>query len=102
MRHILVVGDDLHVGQAIHVWPRQRGCDLTAPGNARLFCERAPTVPPIAIPRCAFSKVEISGPEFPSWAAPPGVTDQCLSVVTSGSIETMAVAGWRRNAAQLE
>jgi CheY-like chemotaxis protein len=85
MRRILVVGDDLHVGQAIRVATADGGATgLVALDNAtfdsmvvdvfmphmkgfeaiRLFHERAPTVPLIAISGYAFSGTESTGSEF--------------------------------------
>lgn len=107
MRRILVVDDDLHVGQAIQVWLRHHGFrvsnadsgpgGLAALDNAtfdlmivdvfmphlrgfeaiRLFHERAPTVPLIAISGYAFSDTESSGPEFVRLATRLGAT-RCL------------------------
>src|SRR5690348_10440425 len=94
MRRILVVDDDSHIGQAIEVWLKQHGFrvstadsgpgGLAALDNAsfdlmivdvfmphmrgfeaiRLFHERAPTVPLIAISGSAFTNWDISAPEF--------------------------------------
>jgi DNA-binding response OmpR family regulator len=107
MRRILVVDDDLHVGQAIGVWLKQHGFrvsiadggpnGLAALDNAtfdlmivdvfmphmrgfeaiRLFHERAPTVPLIAISGYAFSDTEIAGPEFLRLATRLGAT-RCM------------------------
>jgi DNA-binding response OmpR family regulator len=107
MRRILVVDDDLHVGQAISVWLKARGFrDATADGGAtglaaldnatfdlmivdvfmphikgfeaiRLFHERAPTVPLIAISGYAFSGTESTGSEFLRLATRLGAT-RCL------------------------
>jgi DNA-binding response OmpR family regulator len=107
MRRLLVVDDDLHVGQAISVWLKAHGFRVaTADGGAtglsaldnatfdlmivdvfmphmtgfeaiRLFHERAPTVPLIAISGCAFSGTESSGSEFVRLATRLGAT-RCL------------------------
>jgi len=107
MRRILVVDDDLHVGQAISVWLKQHGFrvstadsgpnGLAAPDDAtfdlmivdvfmphmrgfeaiRLLHERAPTVPLIAISGYAFSDTELAGPEFLPLATRLGAT-RCL------------------------
>jgi DNA-binding response OmpR family regulator len=107
MRRILVVDDDLHVGQAIKVWLEQHGfrvctadggrSGLAALDNAtfdlmivdvfmphmtgfeaiRLFHERAPTVPLIAISGYAFSGTESTGSEFLRLATRLGAT-RCL------------------------
>jgi CheY-like chemotaxis protein len=107
MRRILVVDDDLHVGQAISVWLKHHGfrvsmadggpSGLAALDNAtfdlmivdvfmphmrgfeaiRLFHTRAPAVPLIAISGYAFSDTEIAGPEFLRLATRLGAT-RCL------------------------
>ena len=107
MRRILVVDDDPHVGQAIGVWLKHHGFrvstadsgpgGLAALDNAsfdlmivdvfmpqmrgfeaiRLFHERAPTVPLIAISGYAFADIETSGPEFLRLATGLGAT-RCL------------------------
>ena len=107
MRRILVVDDDLHVGQAIGVWLKAHGfrvatadggtTGLAALDNAtfdlmivdvfmphmtgfeaiRLFHERAPTVPLIAISGYAFSGTESTGSEFVRLATRLGAT-RCL------------------------
>jgi CheY-like chemotaxis protein len=107
MRRILVVDDDPHVGQAIRVWLKHHGFrvataesgagGLAALDNAsfdlmivdvfmphmrgfeaiRLFHERAPTVPLIAISGYAFSDIETSGLEFLRLATRLGAT-RCL------------------------
>ena len=107
MRRILVVDDDLHVGQAISVRLEEHGfCVSTADGGPgglaalddatfdlmivdvfmpqlrgfeaiRLFHERAPTVPLIAISGYAFSGTESSGLEFLRLATRLGAT-RCL------------------------
>jgi CheY-like chemotaxis protein len=87
MRRIPVVDDDLHVGQAISVWLRAQGlrvaaADGVATGFAaldaiRLFHERAPTVPLIAISGYAFSGTECTGSEFVRLATRLGAT-RCL------------------------
>jgi len=107
MRRILVVDDDLHVGQAISVWLKAHGFRVaTADGGAtglsaldnatfdlmivdvfmphmtgfeaiRLFHERAPTVPLIAISGYAFSGTESSGSDFVRLATRLGAT-RCL------------------------
>jgi CheY-like chemotaxis protein len=107
MRRILVVDDDLHVGQAISLWLTALGfrvatadggvTGLVALENAtfdlmivdvftphmkgfeaiRLFHERAPTVPLIAISGYAFCGTESTGSEFPRLAARLGAT-HCL------------------------
>src|ERR1700761_8421784 len=107
MRRILIVDDDLHVGQAISVWLKAHGFRVsTADGGAsglaalddatfdlmivdvfmpqmqgfeaiRLFHERAPTVPLIAISGYAFSGIESAGSEFPRLATRLGAT-RCL------------------------
>ena len=107
MRRILVVDDDLHVGQAIGVWLTAHGfrvgtadggtTGLAALDNAtfdlmivdvfmphmtgfeaiRLFHERAPTVPLIAISGYAFSGPDSIGSEFLRLATRLGAT-RCL------------------------
>jgi DNA-binding NtrC family response regulator len=107
MRRILVVGDDLHIGQAVRIWPKHHGfrvstadggtSGLAALDNAtldlmiadvftpsmrgfeaiRLFHERAPTMPLVAISGYAFADMEISAPEFLRLATRPGAT-RCL------------------------
>jgi CheY-like chemotaxis protein len=107
MRRILVVDDDLHVGQAIRVWLKHHGFrvstadsgpgGLAALDNAsfdlmivdvfmpqmrgfeaiRLFHERAPTVPLIAISGYAFADIDTSGAEFLRLATRLGAT-RCL------------------------
>jgi CheY-like chemotaxis protein len=107
MRRILVVDDDLHVGQAIRVWLKHHGFrvatadsgpgGLAALDNAsfdlmivdvfmphmrgfeaiRLFHARAPTVPLIAISGYAFSDIETSAAEFLRLATRLGAT-RCL------------------------
>jgi DNA-binding response OmpR family regulator len=107
MRRILVVDDDPHVGQAIRVWLQHHGFRVsTADGgpsglaalgsgtfdlmmvdvfmpqmrgfeSIRLFHERAPSVPLIAISGCAFAEVETSAPEFIRLATRLGAT-RCL------------------------
>jgi CheY-like chemotaxis protein len=107
MRRILVVDDDPHVGQAIRVWLKHHGFrvataesregGLAALDNAsfdlmivdvfmphmkgfeaiRLFHQRAPTVPLIAISGYAFSDVETSAAEFLRLATRLGAT-RCL------------------------
>jgi DNA-binding response OmpR family regulator len=125
MRRILVVDDDLHVRQAISVWLKQHGFRVsTADGGPnglaaldsatfdlmivdvfmphvrgaaaiRLFHERAPTVPLIAISGHAFPDTEMTRPQFlrlatrlgaTRWLRKPfkpatllGVIDECLS-----------------------
>jgi len=107
MRRILVVDDDLHVGQAISVWLKAHGfrvgiadggtTGLAALDNAtfdlmivdvfmphmtgfeaiRLFHERAPTVPLIAISGYAFSGMDSTGSEFLGFATRLGAK-RCL------------------------
>jgi DNA-binding response OmpR family regulator len=107
MRRILVVDDDLHVGQAIGIWLKAHGfrvstadggtTGLAALDNAtfdlmivdifmphmkgfeaiRMFHERAPAVPLIAISGYAFSGTESTGPEFLKLATRLGAT-RCL------------------------
>src|SRR5215475_13917739 len=107
MRRILVVDDDLHVGQAIGVWLKAHGFRVaTADGGAaglmaldnatfdlmivdvfmphmtgfeaiRLFHERAPAVPLIAISGYAFSGAESTDSEFLRLATRLGAT-RCL------------------------
>ena len=107
MRRILVVDDDLHVGQAIRVWLKHHGfrvstadsgpSGLAALDNAsfdlmivdvfmpqmrgfeaiRLFHERAPTVPLIAISGYAFADIDTSGAEFLRLSTRLGAT-RCL------------------------
>ena len=107
MRRILVVGDDLHIGQAVRIWPKHHGfrvstadggtSGLAALDNAtldlmiadvftpsmrgfeaiRLFHERAPTMPLVAISGYAFADMEISAPEFLRLATRLGAT-RCL------------------------
>lgn len=94
MRRILVVDDDLHVGQAIGVWLQHHGFRVSTAASGstglaaldngafdlmivdvfmpqlrgfesiRLFHQRAPTVPLIASSGDAFSEEENSAPEF--------------------------------------
>jgi DNA-binding NtrC family response regulator len=101
------VGDDLHIGQAVRSWPKHHGfrvstadggtSGLAALDNAtldlmiadvftpsmrgfeaiRLFHERAPTMPLVAISGYAFADMEISAPEFLRLATRPGAT-RCL------------------------
>jgi|SRR5579859_6002300 len=107
MRRILVVDDDLHVGQAIGVWLQHHGFRVSIAGGGsaglaaldngtfdlmivdvfmpqmrgfesiRLFHQRAPTVPLIAISGYAFSEEENSAPEFLRLAKRLGAT-RCL------------------------
>ena len=107
MRRILVVDDDPHVGQAIGVWLKHYGFRVSAadsgPGGLaaldetsfdlmivdvfmpqmrgfeaiRLFHERAPAVPLVAISGCAFPEWETSAPEFLRFATRLGAT-RCL------------------------
>jgi DNA-binding response OmpR family regulator len=107
MRRILVVDDDPHIGQAIRIWLKQHGFrvstadsgtdGLAALDNAsfdlmivdvfmphvrgfetiRLFHERAPTVPLIAISGYAFPEAGASAPEFIRLATRLGAT-RCL------------------------
>ena len=107
MRRILVVDDDLHVGQAMRLWLKHRGFRVSTadsgPGglaeldNAsfdlmivdvfmpnmrgfeaiRLFHQRAPTVPLIAISGYAFADADTSGAEFLRLATRLGAT-RCL------------------------
>ena len=94
MRRIPVVDDDLHVGRAIRIWLEQHGFRVsTADGGPnglaaldngtfdlmiidvfmpqmcgfeaiRLFHERAPTVPLIAVCGHAFAEEDTGAPEF--------------------------------------
>jgi len=107
MRRILVVDDDLHVGRAVDVWLKHHGFRVSTadsgPGGLaaldntsfdlmivdvfmpqmrgfeaiRLFHERAPTVPLIAISGYAFADTETSGAEFLRLATRLGAT-RCL------------------------
>jgi CheY-like chemotaxis protein len=107
MRRILVVDDDPHIGLAIRAWLRRYGfrvsmadggsnglaalqsstfdlmlVDIFMPGmrgfeSIRMFHDRAPTVPLIAISGYAFSGPEASGPELLRMAAGLGAT-RCL------------------------
>jgi DNA-binding response OmpR family regulator len=107
MRRILVVDDDPHVGLAIRAWLAQRGfCVAVADGGTnglaaldnsnfdlmivdvfmpnmrgfesiRLFHQRAPSVPLVAISGCAFSNFEESGADFVSMGMTLGAT-RCL------------------------
>jgi CheY-like chemotaxis protein len=107
MRRILVVDDDPHVGLAIRAWLAQKGfrvaiadggtSGLAALDNStfdlmivdvfmpqmrgfesiRLFHQRAPSVPLIAISGYAFSSFEISGADCLGMAAKLGAT-HCL------------------------
>jgi CheY-like chemotaxis protein len=107
MRRILVVDDDPHVGLAIRAWLAQHGFrvaiadgganGLAALDNAtfdlmivdvfmpnmrgfesiRLFHQRAPSVPLIAISGYAFSNLETSGADFLGMAGKLGAT-RCL------------------------
>src|ERR1700759_771518 len=104
MRRILVVDDDPHIGQAIQLWLKQHGFrvstadsgprGLAALDNAsfdlmivdvfmphmrgfeaiRVFHERAPTVPLIAISGYAFANWDTSAPEFLRLATRLGAT----------------------------
>jgi len=97
MRRILVVDDDAHVCQAIGIWldlavggisglaaldtvtfdlmivdvfmPNMRGFE-----SIRVFHQRAPAVPLIAISGYAFSEPEVSGPDFLNIASRLGAT----------------------------
>ena len=107
MRRIPVVDDDLHVGRAIRIWLEQHGFRvLTADGGPnglaaldngtfdlmiidvfmpqmcgfeaiRLFHERAPTVPLIAVCGHAFAEEDTGAPEFLQLATRLGAT-RCL------------------------
>jgi CheY-like chemotaxis protein len=107
MRRILVVDDDLHVGQAIGVWLKHHGFRVSTadsgPGGLvaldqasfdlmivdafmpnmrgfepiRLFHERAPSVPLIAISGYAFPESESAAAEFLRLAMRLGAT-RCL------------------------
>ena len=107
MRRILIVDDDLLVGQAMHAWLRQHGYRVsTAGGGAeglallerstfdllvvdvfmpnmrgfesiRIFHERAPRIPLIAISGGAFGDPESTDPDFLRLAARLGAT-RCL------------------------
>jgi CheY-like chemotaxis protein len=107
MRRILVVDDDLQVGQAIQLWLKHHGfrvstADSGAGGLAaldngsfdlmivdvfmphmrgfeaiRLFHAHAPTVPLVAISGYAFPETEASAPEFLRLATRLGAT-RCL------------------------
>jgi CheY-like chemotaxis protein len=86
MRRIPVVDDDLHVGQATNVLDNATFdlmiVDVFMPlmrrfEAIRLFHERAPTVPLIAMSGYVFSDPESSGPEFLRLATRLGAT-RCL------------------------
>lgn len=107
MRRILVVDDDLHVGQAIGVWLKHHGFRVSAADSGRgglaaldeasfdlmivdvfmpqmrgfeairLSHERAPTVPLVAISGYAFPEWETSASEFLRLATRLGAT-RCL------------------------
>jgi CheY-like chemotaxis protein len=107
MRRILVVDDDALIGRAIRVWLSQHGyrvstavsgaaglaflerstfdllvVDVFMPNmrgfeSIRLFHERAPKVPLIAISGGAFGDVDATGPDFLRLAAKLGAT-RCL------------------------
>jgi DNA-binding NtrC family response regulator len=107
MRHILVVDDDPHMGLAIRTWLKRYGFKVaTADGGAgglaaidnstfdlmivdifmpymrgfesiRMFHDRAPGVPLIAISGYAFSDLEASSPDFLQLALRLGAT-RCL------------------------
>jgi CheY-like chemotaxis protein len=107
MRRILVVDDDPHICVAIRAWLKRYGfsvsiadgggdglaalgsgtfdlmiVDIFMPNmrgfeSIRVFHNRAPTVPLIAISGQAFSRLEASGPDFPSMAVSLGAT-RCL------------------------
>ena len=107
MRRILVVDDDPHVGLAIRAWLAQHGFRVAiADGGAnglaaldnstfdlmivdvfmpnmrgfesiRLFHQRAPSVPLVAISGYAFSNFDASGADFMTMAAKLGAT-RCL------------------------
>jgi DNA-binding response OmpR family regulator len=93
MRHILVVDDDPHICRAVRAWLKRYGFSVAiADGGAparvaldnstfdmmildifmphmrgfqsiRMFHDRAPTVPLIAISGCALSDLELSSPD---------------------------------------
>jgi len=107
MRRILVVDDDPHVGVAIRAWLKRYGFgvsiadgggnglaalgrgnfdlmidDIFMPNmhgfeSIRIFHNRAPAVPLIAISGQAFSSLEASGPDFADMAVSLGAT-RCL------------------------
>jgi DNA-binding response OmpR family regulator len=73
MRRILVVDDDALIGQAIHVGLKQH--DGFAP--IRVFHERAPRRPLIAMSGGAFGDPQTTNPDFLRMAARLGAT-RCL------------------------
>lgn len=107
MRRILVVDDDPHICLAVRAWLKRYGfkvaiadggvsgllalddttldlmiVDIFMPNmrgfeSIRVFHERAPTVPLIAIFGYAFSSPEEASPDFPSMALKLGAT-RCL------------------------
>ena len=107
MRHILVVDDDPHMSLAIRAWLKRYGfkvaiadggtAGLAAIDNStfdrmivdvfmpymrgfesvRMFHDRAPGIPLIAISGCAFSNLETSSPDFLQLALKLGAT-RCL------------------------
>ena len=107
MRRILVVDDDALIGQAIRAWLGQHGYRVSTAGSGaeglallerstfdllvvdvfmpnmrgfesiRLFHERAPKIPLIAISGGAFDDLDTAGPDFLRLAASLGAT-RCL------------------------
>lgn len=107
MRRILVVDDDPLVGQAIHTWLKQHGYRVSTAGSGaeglallerstfdllvvdvfmpqmrgfesiRVFHERAPKIPLVAISGGAFGDPELTGPDFLRLTARLGAT-RCL------------------------
>lgn len=107
MRRILVVDDDVLVGQAIDAWLKQHGYRVSTAGSGaeglallersafdllvvdvfmpnmrgfesiRVFHERAPRIPLIAISGGAFGDPETTNPDFLQMAARLGAT-RCL------------------------
>jgi CheY-like chemotaxis protein len=107
MRRILVVDDDALVGQAIRAWLKQHGYRVSTAGSGeeglallerstfdllvvdifmpnmrgfesiRVFHERAPKIPLIAISGGAFGDPETTGPDFLRLAGRLGAT-RCL------------------------
>jgi CheY-like chemotaxis protein len=107
MRRILVVDDDVLIGQAIHAWLKQHGYRVSTAGSGaeglallersafdllvvdvfmpnmrgfesiRVFHERAPRIPLIAISGGAFGDPETTNSDFLRMAARLGAT-RCL------------------------
>jgi len=68
----------------------------------RLFHERVPTVPLVAISGYAFADMEISTPEFPKRATRLGATRRLRKPFRPGSLARRNVLRLRRKATQWE